>query len=185
MIELKNITFHQYLNLEDRSEYDFAINYAESFLEPKDIFSIGSFTQLEFGLVKDLQQDISQGMTWDKMLEYMCLLTGKKELAFYNLSLLKIIQFRNYIVNEIKQIVEIENQVLSYDPSEDEIQAGIDKLSVFGVYSQLLSVANGDPLKVDSVRKMKYEDAFVFLCYQKMSSDFERDLIRIRTPKDA
>lgn len=184
MIELKNITFNDYLKLEDRSEYDFAINYSEKFLEPKDIFNVGSFTQLEFGLVKDLQQDISQGITWDKMLEYMCLLTGKKELSFYKLSLLDIMRFRNYIVNEIRQIVEIENQVLNYEPSEDEIQAGIEKLSVFGVYSQLRSIATSFNQTVEWARKLKYEDAFVELCYQKMSSDFERDLIRLRTPKE-
>jgi len=120
MIELKNITFHQYLTLSDRTAYDFAINYGKQFLEPKDILNIGDFTQLEFGIVKDLQQDISQGITWDKMLEYMKQLTGKNDLYFYRLSLLKIIQFRNYIVSEITRIVRIENQVLGYEPNEEE-----------------------------------------------------------------
>ncbi len=182
MIELKNITFEQYIRLEDRSEYDFAMKYGYPFLKPEDVCSIGDFTQLEFGLIKDLQQDISQGLTWEKMLSYMVLLSGKDEIYFYSISLIRITRFRNYIVDEIRRIVEIENKILAYNPTEEEVRAGIDKLSVFGVYSQLRQLATTFHQPIEWARKLKYEDAFVELCYQKMSNDFERALIEIRKP---
>lgn len=180
MIELKNITFDEYLCLNDRSIYDFAIDYAYKFKESKDIFNVGSFTQQEFGFVKDLQYDMAQGILWEKMLEYMIRLTGKDVKEFCKLKLLDIIRFKNYIVDEITEIARIESIALAYEPEDDEKQAGIDELNVFGVYAQMLSVATGDPLKVEQVKKMKYEDAFVFLCYQKKKSDFERRLMELR-----
>lgn len=181
MIELKNITFREYVSLEDRTEFDFAIKYGLPFLKPEDVCKIGDFTQLEFGLIKDLQQDISQGIMWDKLLEYMVLITGKSEEYFLNLSIIRIVRFKNYIVSEIQRIVDIEKSVLSYEPSEDEAMAGIDKLSVFGVYNQLLSVARGNPLDIEKARKLKYVDAFVYLANAKASSDFERELMEIRS----
>lgn len=184
MIELKNITFKEYAELNDKSEYDFAIEYSKQFKKEEDIFGIGNFTQLEFGIVKDLQYDIQNGLLWNKMLEYMALLSNKKIEEIYTLKLLKVIRFRNYIVNQIKFIVDIEDKALSYDPDTEEIKADISELNKYGVYNQFLAVAMGDPLKIPDVRKMKYEDAFVFLCYQKDKSDFERRLMKIRlTPQ--
>lgn len=181
MLKLDNISFKEYVELQDKTEYDFAIEYSKQFKKEEDIFGIGNFTQLEFGIVKDLQYDIQNGLLWSKMLEYMSLLSNKKIEEIYTLKLLKVIRFRNYIVNQIKFIVDIEDKTLSYEPSSDELKAGISELNKYGVYNQFLTIAGNDPLKIDAVRKMKYEDAFVFLCYQKDHSDFERRLMEIRT----
>lgn len=180
MIALKNIPFDEYLCLADRSEYDFAIDYAYKFKESKDIFNVGSFTQVQFGIIKDLQYDMAQGILWDKMLEYMMLLTGKDIKEFCKLKLIDIIRFKNYIVDSVTEIARIESIALAYEPTDEEIAAGIESLNVYGVYNQLLSIALGDPLKIADVRKMKYEDAFVFLCNQKAKSDFERRLMELR-----
>ena len=75
---------------------------------------------------------------------------------------------------------EIECQVLVYESTEEEKRAGIETFDVFGVYSQLLSLAGGDPIKIPEARKMKYVDAFVYLVYEKTKNDFERNLISIR-----
>lgn len=184
MIKLKNITFDEYLCLQDRSAYDYVINYAKGnspFARKDDILKIGSFTQVEFGIIKDLQYDMAQGILWDKMLDYMIKLTGKDIKEFCNMKLIDIICFKNYIVDEITKINKVESIALAYEPSDDEIAAGIEKLNVYGVYNQLLSVALGDPLKIPEVKKMKYEDAFVFLCNQKERSDYERRLMEIRS----
>lgn len=181
MLKLDNISFKEYVELQDKTEYDFAIEYSFPFHKEEDIFNIGSFTNLEFGLVKDIQYDISNGLLWSKMLEYMAELSKKDIEYIYKLPLISVIQFRNYIVAQIKYIVDIEDRTLSYEPSSDELNAGISELNKYGVYNQFLTIAGNDPLKIDAVRKMKYEDAFVFLCYQKDHSDFERRLMEIRT----
>jgi len=117
----------------------------------------------------------------DKMLEYMMLLTGKDTKEFCKLKLIDIIRFKNYIVDSITEIARIESIALAYEPTDEEIAAGIESLNIYGVYNQLLSIALGDPLKIADVRKMKYEEAFVFLCNQKAKSDFERRLMEIRS----
>lgn len=181
MIELNNIKFKEYIALEDRSEFDFAIKYGLPFLKPEDVCHVGDFTKLEFGIIKDLQQDISNGMSWDKLLEYMMIITGKSEQYFHNLTIIRIVRFKNYIVSEIQRIVDIENAVLSHETLEDEAQAGIDQLSVFGVYGQLRQIAITFHQSIEWARKMKYEDAFVELVYQKRSNEYERELNEIRS----
>jgi len=191
MIELSNITFDEYICKEDRTIYDFAIKYAYCFREPKDLFNVGPFTKLPFGLIKDMQQDMSNDLYWLKdeqhemgLVDYMVLITGREIKTFCKLSMLDIIQFKNFIVKEIEQISKVESIVLHYEPSDKEIAAGIEKLNVFGVYNQLLSVALGDPLKIEQVRKMKYEDAFVFLCNQKIKSDYEIRLMELNRKQE-
>lgn len=183
MIALKNITFDEYLCLENRDEYDFAIKYAIPFLESKDILNIGDFMQLEFGLIKDLQQDMSKDMDWKKLTEYMVLISGKPIEFFCKLSLLNVCLFKNRIISELKRIIEIENIALHYDPTDEEIAAGIDSFNVFGVYSQLLFIAGNNPLNIEHVRKMKYEEAFVYMVYQKTKNDFESKLYELRSKR--
>jgi hypothetical protein len=186
MIEIKNIKFKTYLMLNDRREYDYAIKYAFMFQKPVDIFKVGDFTNLEFGLIKDLQHDISSGLMWLKdethsmgLIDYMMMLAKKKQNIFFNMKLIDIIQFRNYIVQSIANLSKVESIALSYEPSNEEVAAGIERLSIYGVYNQLLSVAGGDPLKIPQVRKMPYHEAFVFLCNQKDKHEYQERLMEI------
>lgn len=180
MIELKNITLEQYAALEDKSEYDFMMKWAFMFNKPVDHFNIGVFDEHPFGLVKDIQQDMVEGIKWDKMLDYISQLSKKSIKELQKTSLLELCQVKNYVVSEIQRLVEIEGQVLVYESTEEEKRAGIETFAVFGVYSQLLSLAGGDPIKIPDARKMKYVDAFVYLVYEKTKNDFERNLIAIR-----
>ena len=43
MIEIKNITFEKYANLLDKSEYDYAMQWAFVFKKPVDVCNIGTF----------------------------------------------------------------------------------------------------------------------------------------------
>lgn len=184
MIELKNITFEQYANLLDKSEYDWAMQFVFIFKKPVDHCNIGEFESKEFGLIKDLQQDISQGVKWDKMLEYISTLTNQQIDVLVKEKLLTICQIKNFIVSEIERLSFYESEKLGHTPTDEEIRAGIDNFNVFGVYSQLLQLAKGDPLKIPEVRKMTWQDAFVYLVHQKTESDYQIRLMEIRAEKN-
>ena len=47
MIELNDITLKEYFELEDKSEFDFAIKYGYTFNKGVDVFEIGDITQLD------------------------------------------------------------------------------------------------------------------------------------------
>jgi hypothetical protein len=188
MIVVNNIRFVQYLDLQDKSEYDYLIKYSMTFKKAVNIFGVGDFKKMKFGLIKDLQQDMSQGLTWFKdanheqgLMDYISILTGKSIRKLCRYRLLEIIQFRNYIVQEIEAISNIESKVLAHEATDEEIMAGIDSFNVFGVYSQLRSVANAYNQTIDWARNLPYEDAFVELCYQKTQSDYQTSLMSLRS----
>ena len=115
MIEIKDISFLEYNDLDEeiKVEYDFAIKYAKIFNSPANVFEVQDFTELSFGLVKDMQQDFQSDTSWITIFEYIEKLTGinKKEVA--KKKLLTICRFVAYIVSEINRINEIEKKLIS------------------------------------------------------------------------
>ena len=69
MIILNDLTYKEYYNLEpdEQVEYDFAMKYGKRFNIPVDIFEVGDLTEQSFGFVKDLQFDMKEGLTWEKL----------------------------------------------------------------------------------------------------------------------
>lgn len=183
---LDNITLREYLQLteyEERFNYDFVLKHAKIFKQPIDVFDVGDFTELEFGLIKDLQHDLSDGITWVKLIEYIRKLTDKKEEELGKYKLLDLSQFASYIRKEIERINEIEMTLLTSPPDEDEKQAGINDFSKFGSYTQLRRLANGDLTKLEGIKKIKYSICLMELLYLKTDSEFKNALIRIRSRK--
>lgn len=178
MIELNNITFLQYFELEDKSEYDYAIKYAYRFNEPVNHIQIPEFFQMPFGFVKDLQYDFSQGITWDQIFGY---LNKIKTDGYQNWKLLELCQMKTFLANQIDFINTIESEKLTSDNiSADEVEAGIDELSELGIYLQIRELTGGDVTKNEAVRNTKYEDCFVELVTQKRLADYQRELRRIQ-----
>jgi len=71
MIELKRINVRQYVELEDKSEYDFAMKYAFIFTEPTDEYKVGDVMELSFGFIKDFQYEMEKGLTYDKLFQFI------------------------------------------------------------------------------------------------------------------
>ncbi|MCK9281336.1 MAG: hypothetical protein M0P71_11990 [Melioribacteraceae bacterium] len=182
---LPNITVKEFLELHDPElihQYEFFFKYSIVMNEAVDHFHIGDMTAKSFGLIKDLQFDISSGETgWIKLIEYVEKLINKKCI---DLDLTTFVQTWKYILSEIERITEIESIVLKYEATDEEIQAGIDKLGILGIYMQIRSLTKGDITKNDEVRSMRYDEAFTELVAQKMLSDYEKELIKIMSKRN-
>lgn len=179
---LPNITVKEFLELQDTElihQYEFFFKYSIVMNEAIDHFKIGDMTEQSFGLIKDLQFDISEGETgWIKLISYIEKIIHQK---CGDLDLTTFVQTWKYILSEIERISEIESIALKYEATDEEIQAGIDRLGVLGIYMQIRSLTKGDITKNEMVRNMKYSDAFVELVTQKMLSDYEKELVKIRS----
>lgn len=181
MIELKSITFIQYFELEDKSEYDYAMKYAFQFNSPVDHYDIKDLTKYSFGLIKDLQYDLSHVLTWESYFEYL----RKIHLRHYEKeTLLKLCQAKAYIITEIERINEIEKIVFSHESTPEEEEAGMELFDDLGVYLQIRSLTGGDITKNELVRSMKYEDAFIELVTQKRLSEYQKRLNEIYKRKN-
>jgi hypothetical protein len=177
VIELNNITFIEYFELEDKSEYDYAIRYAYRYNQPENLIEIPDLIEMTFGFVKDLQYDCAQGLTWEKFFEYLNLIKKDK---YEKWKLVNLCQLRAYLLSEIDRINEIESETLSHDLTADEVNAGIESLAELGIYLQIRSLTGGDITKNESIRNMKYEDCFLELITQKRLDDYSRALIKIQ-----
>ena len=177
MIELEKISVKQYVELEDRAEYDFAIKYATIFTNQDDEYGIGDVMELSFGFVKDFQYDLETGMSFEKLVGYVEKLTKKK---IGKEPLDKFIRFTNYLIESIKQIIEIESKTLAYDPTEREEMAGIGKFEGLGVYLQIRSLTKGDLTKYEPIRNMSYSLCFTEMYTAKQISDYEKELTKLR-----
>lgn len=178
MIELTSISVAQYLELEDKTEYDFAMKFAFVFKEPVDEYGIGDMMEQPFGYVKDFQYEIEQGLSFAKLID---LVTETKKIKNIGKEPLdKLMRFANYLITSIEQIVEVENESLAYEPDPDEIEAGMDKFNGLGVYLQIRSLTNGDITKFDQVRKLPYSLCFTEMYTAKQMSDYQKDLMKIK-----
>jgi hypothetical protein len=177
------ITLNEYLSLdsEKQSEYNFFMKYSIQLNTPVDHFRLGDLTETQsFGMIKDLQHDISRGINIYKIAEYLQTLTKQKIINEY---LDKICQQWKYIVVEIQRIINIENIALAYYATNEEKTAGIDKLNGLGIYLQFRNIAREINLTIDQVKAMPYLEAFTELVTQKKIHDYEKELIRIRSKK--
>ena len=179
MIELDDITLKEYFELEDKTEYEFALKYAK----PLDVFNVGDFTEFEFGFIKELQQDMNEGLTWINLIEYLERLMKKDKKQIVNYKFWTIARFKSYIEAEIERITEIENELLSYVPDAIEVQAGIEAFNKFGYYGQLRKLAKEDVTKLKEIEKTKYSICLTELYYQKTSDEYQNEYNRIKYKK--
>lgn len=178
MIELANITVNQYLELEDKSEYDFAMKFAFIFKEPIDEYKIGDIMEQPFGFVKDFQYEIEQGLSFAKLIDLVVETKKIKNLGKQPLD--KFMRFANYLITSIEQIVEVENESLAYEPDPDEVEAGMDKFNGLGVYLQMRSIATTFNITPQQVRTWTYSEAFTEMYTAKQMSDYQKDLMKIK-----
>jgi hypothetical protein len=176
MIELINISFKEYFYLDDRSEYDYAIRYAYKFNQGIDNFGFGDFMKLSFGLVKDLQYDLQNGLTWEQIIDYMILI---KNVEYGGNTLLEMCQQRQYMVNEIERISKVEAIALSHESTDEEVRAGIEDFEPLGNYLQFRQLAITFSKSIDEVRAWPYELCFTELVAQKKLNDYEKRYTKI------
>ena len=175
-MEILNITYREYFDLEDKSEYDFAIRYSEA----KDYYNIGDFTELPFGLVKDLQFYLQQGFTFDQFIEHFEKIT---KLKVGEAKVIELFGYHKYLQAEIQRIVDIENKLLSSDPTNEELRAGSENFEKFGSYPQFRSIMVELHLTEQQVYDMTYNKALTELLYQKETNDYQKKLNNILMDK--
>jgi hypothetical protein len=181
MIELEKISVNQYLELEDRTEYDFAIKYASIFTNQKDEYGIGDVMELPFGFIKDFQYELQSGISFEKLFSFIQELVKKK---IGSEPLDKFVRFSNYLTESVRQIVEVEEKTLAYEPTDKENIAGINRFEGLGVYLQIRSLTGGDLTKYEHIRSMPYSVCFTEMYAAKQITEYERELMKLNREHD-
>ena len=178
IIKVKNISFIDYFNLENKTKYNYYLRYAE--LVPTDLFKIGSLMDQSFGFVKDVQDLFyTSGLTWEKYFELIVELKGLKKETIANNKLFQLHASRLYLKEQIEQITELERSNLGHASNAKEQMAGIEVFDKYGAFLQFDSLANGDVTKIKEIEKLDYSVCFAKLKLESDSSKFQIELNKL------
>jgi hypothetical protein len=171
MIEIENIKMLDFIQLEDKSAYNFAADYSNRLNAPLDLFEFGELTKMSFGDVKDMQYTFSNGINWIELINFVNNYKGidKKELV--QIRFFDWCKFRAFIKQGLEYIETLEENLM-YETSGDDEAAGIDSLNKYGVFAQVDSLAGGNPLNYEAVKKLEYSVCFTKLLYDKEKQDY-------------
>ena len=183
MITIDDISFREYFEREDKYEYDFLARYGRAFTASEDTLGIGDVMQLSFGLVKDIQADLEEGIDWQSMTTYLSLASRIEIKLLTGRKFLEICKARSYLVTEIERLIELERRELSHAPTSEEINAGIEDLGYLSIYLQMRSIATTFSKSIEEIRAWTYEACFTELVASKRLYEYDRRLIEIRRPK--
>ena len=186
MIEIKDITVSEYSEMEDKSEYDFAIDFAFTFQQSKDVYQIGDVTDLPFGVVKDMQDEIENGeMNFVRRCFWIDKIKSKKSGTWIGKEkLINFITGSNYLINEIEKLMNTERIVFTHEPTIEEEAAGLDRFNGLGIYMQLRKLAGNDITKIEAVKQLPYALCFTELYTMKQEYDFQKELNEIYKSKN-
>jgi hypothetical protein len=185
-LKLDLISTSDYLELIDKSKYNFAIKYAHIFTHPEDTLQMGDFVCKPFGLIKDLQHDLQSGLTLEQKIEYAILCCSASRLQMLAMQIDDFCRATSYMIDAIEGINHIESEALKHEPTPDELRAGLDRFAPLGVYMQIRQLTGNDVTKNEAVRSLPYNHCFNELYARKQVSDYQdamNDIIKSRMPK--
>lgn len=179
-MEIENIIIAKYFELQDRKTYDYIINYST---DSKDLFNIGDFTNLTFGVVKDMQYKFNKGIGIKSILEFISNHTEQELSEIGKTNFMDFVKAFNYIKKQIEFINTIEENSLVGVMDADAEQAGVDRFDKYGYWIQIDKLAGGDPLKYEAVKNLTYLDCHTKLYYEVEKEDYNSTLNKIRNRK--
>ena len=173
-INIANITFGEYIKLDEiaKMDYDFAVKYGD--FEIKDYVSKISLEDRSFEVVKNLMDSENEEELISKIYE----INEYTEAKIVNLPYWQVIITFRYLLEHIVKLIKIENDVLqskvpSYTDYSDKI-AYVDFSMFPNYYSQLRLLAQNDITKFDVIKQMKYSDCIVELLYLAKENDLQK-----------
>lgn len=182
-LAIKDISFKDYLvlNLEDLTLYSYYLEYGN--IEAEDTLSIGSFFDRSFGFVKDMQYYCSEGLTWEIFFNEVSKITDYDKKKLGEMSIFKLQKARLYCIDEVKKINKIEVDFLGHASSPEQEQADISRFGPYGAFIQFDKLAEGNILKIEEIKKLKYEVCFTKLKLEADRADFMNDYNQIMSQK--
>lgn len=102
------------------------------------------------------------------------------EREFYLTSIFDVFRAFNWILEQFTVLKENEEKKLSYEPTAEEMEAGIDSLGKYGRIVSIDTLAKGDILKWREIEQLSYNEVFFKLCMDKDRTDIERNLMKIK-----
>lgn len=174
--KIDNISFKTYLELSDKSEYDYILRYSNKLKKGLDLFNYGEFIDLSFGFVKDMQETMNTtGLSWQHFIE---IISKEKGLTLESIALIPLFdlqQARSYFREQVEFINELETKGLGHMATAQQEAAGIDIFNKYRSFIQLDKLAGGDPTKYKAIEQLDY-----MTCFTKLKLEADKDTFNER-----
>lgn len=108
------------------------------------------------------------------MFEVFKILYGLNECQFLNLDVFNAFAAYKWVMENLKEISDIELQELGSDIDQDMKDAGADRLQEFGYSVAVDSLAQGDMLKYNDILKKPYAVVFRKMCLDKVNYEIRK-----------
>ena len=84
-----------------------------------------------------------------------------------------------YLINQLKEIVEREGELLKSEVTEQQKRAGIDSFNVLGEFNTIDMIAKDYKYTHKEVEELEYDLIFLILYKNKLSTNFEKNYSEI------
>lgn len=186
MLKLENISFKEYVTLpvEDLRFYSDALRLGK--FPGVDHFKVKNLFNQPWGFVKDMQEAMCvKGLRYSEFIDIHVEYGIIDPEQAYNMGIFHLQECVKWLSGKMEQINRAEKMRLTQSHvTAAEVNAGIDKLSVYRTFPQTDSLACGDPLKYDEVKKkLLYKHGFLKLAYDTSMREYHKKLYEILHPK--
>lgn len=177
-MEINNYKISEFLelNTDEVERYTNLLKY----LEP--VPTINELKDLTFREVETIKHIIQDSDSLPEVFKYM---QGLNEEQFLNLKVVEFYELYNYIIKQLENLSKMETQELVSEHSDYKWEAveGSERLSVMGILPTIDRLAVGDILKYEEILDLPYLTVFNRLRMDRIKSDIEHDMNKIKTPK--
>lgn len=115
--------------------------------------------------------ELSEAVNENNIFDIIRIIYGISEKQFNRLELYNAFAVHKYILEELKQMVEVEQNELAHEYSEEEKDAGVEELQEFGYYNSLDSFTGGNILVQNDWLNLPYSKVFRKMCLDKKRYD--------------
>lgn len=149
------------LSLITKEDFDFLVKNGKRSSKLFN-FEFDSLIYSGWGLVKERLPELFTKGEFDRLFFEMLRDRGYNVFmsAVQKMETNEAIKFILWIRDELEAIANLEKTYLVSSPSAKLFQAGINRLDQFGLLNTIDNLANGDILKYDEVRKLRYNVVF-------------------------
>lgn len=132
----------------------------------KDLWSLTWNDRIELGL--SIQEN--------DFFSILRIVYGVNEKQYKKLELFNAFSVQKYIIEEFKQMLDIENSELEHEYTDEEKDAGIERLQEFSYYNTLDSLTNGNILVQEQWLQLPYKKIFRKMCLDKTRYEINENL---------
>lgn len=175
--------FNRYLN-----KLDEHYSFIKKFAKPRNKLCgvvLDDITDLPYDVLKKEVPNLFENQQFEKAI-HLVLKHYKKNITFMHVNLAKNrhkLLFVFWIREQYKKINELESSYLVTIPDPKLLQAGIKDLDVLGDVNTVDSLAGGDILKWEKIRKLPYSEVFNKLLKNTIEARINKKLVELNKKK--